>query len=285
MSYLDRKFDYTHDVKKAYKNYELNLCKLEDILLSERSSVFRAPREDEHVIVLLSGGLDSVIMTGILLNKFKCKVHPIYIKRGAKAQSLEEKSFDYFVEFYKKIHKDKVGKPYKFETGIPPKEFKKNFDRAMIDTVGHPLRNSTMQNYAVMYAISLGKQIGEKINTVFVGSVGEDYKEPESGLLSLRAKTISTCTSLGDWDFQITSPMLEKELKWDWKITRTGDRLLYKPDLIFYAEKIHPVRIPHEKSRSCFSAKETSCKECSACKKRYEAISYAKEFLKGGEKL
>ncbi len=250
---------------------------IEKMLRKERGYVFKKPKEDDDVIVLFSGGLDSSIMIGLIIEEFKCRIHPLYIKRGAKAEKWEEESFHYFNKFYKKNYPHKIGRAEVLEAEIPPKKFKKNYKKEMIKTVGHPLRNSTMQNYALMYATSLSERINKAVKTIFVGSVGEDYFEPESGLLSLRAKTLEACIGRNDWGWQITSPMLER-IRWDWKITRTEDELLYKPDLIYYAEEKSPVRIPYEKSRSCFSLEEKICKECTACTKREEAVKY---YIKG----
>ena len=145
------------------------------MLINERGYVYLAPSNGEGVVILLSGGLDSTIMTGVILAEYDCVVHPLYIKRGAKAEKHELESAKYFVNFYQEQYGDKISDLFVLEAQVPPKQFKQEFSREMIDTVGYPLRNSTLQNYAVMYAATLG------VHNVFVGSVGEDYMEPESG--------------------------------------------------------------------------------------------------------
>jgi 7-cyano-7-deazaguanine synthase in queuosine biosynthesis len=266
--------EYIDQVKKSYHNYDKNLNILEDMLFNERGYVYHALDNGEGVVVLLSGGLDSSIMTGVLLHEYDCVVHPLYVKRGSKNEKYELSSAEYFVNFYQEQYGDKISDLYVFEAEVPPKEFKQRYCRAMIDTVGYPLRNSTLQNYAVMYATIIG------VHNVFVGSVGEDYMEPESGLLSLRAKTVEVCIGRGDWGWQITSPLIEPRIVWDWKITQTNDDRIYKPDLIYYAEQVHPVRIPYEESRSCFSLEEIICGTCSACTKREEALKFVRGVVK-----
>jgi 7-cyano-7-deazaguanine synthase in queuosine biosynthesis len=249
-------------VAKAQRNYTKDLTAVEQILRNERGYVSKVPN-NEPVVVLMSGGLDSIVMVNKIIEDWNVTVHPLYIRRNSTSQKHEEKAFDFFVKFYQKRFGERFANPKKIEYEIPPRDMKKGFPKAMRLTVGHPLRNSTMQNLAVMYAVSLqGSGVNAKI--VFSGSVYEDNTEPELGLLSLRTQTLNTCVSLGDWGWNITSPLTDPYL---------ADRPLGKIDLIGYAVKRF---IPLERTRSCFSADKYADGTCNACKKRLMAFDHLK---------
>lgn len=246
-------------VRKAQENYTDNLKNIERILMNERGYVSRRP-ENEPVVVLCSGGLDSSTMLHKIIEDYNCAVYPVFFKRGARAEKHEEEAFDFFMGFYSKRFPGNIKEPYKMQFQIPPEDLKDNLPKNLALTQGHPLRNSTMQNLAVMYAVSLDKK--NHIRTILSASVGEDGKEPEQGLLSLRSQTLSTCIQLADWNWQITSPLTDPYLT---------EATIYKTDLIEYALRKF---IPLEKTRTCFSADEIADGTCFACKKRLEAFNH-----------
>lgn len=249
-------------VAKAQRNYTKDLTAVEQILTNERGYVSKVPN-NEPVVVLMSGGLDSIIMVDKIIEDWNVTVHPLYIRRNSTSQKHEEKAFDFFVNFYQKKFGDNFKDPKKIKYEIPPRNMKEGFPKAMRLTVGHPLRNSTMQNLAVMYAVSLqGSGINAK--TIFSGSVYEDNTEPELGLLSLRTQTLNTCVNLADWEWQITSPLTDPYL---------ADRPIAKTDLIEYAIRKF---IPLERTRSCFSSEKYADGTCNACKKRLMAFEHLK---------
>lgn len=245
-------------VKKAQRNYFQNIKAIENILQKERHYVSKVP-ENKDVIVLCSGGLDSSVMIQKIIEDWNVRVHPLFFRRGARAEEYEEQAFDFFVDFYRKRFPDNIGELFKLKVEIPPADFKRYFPENLALTQGHPLRNSTMQNLAVMYAVSLqGK--GIEARTIFSGSIDDDVTEPELGLLSLRAQTLSTCIQLADWRWNITSPLTDSYL---------AEKPISKGDLIKYAlEKF----IPLEKTRTCFSSERTADRTCFACKKRLAAF-------------
>ena len=250
-------------VKEAQKNYINNLETIEGILVNERGYPSRKPG-GEDVVVICSGGLDSSIMLDIVIKEYGCKVHPLFFRRGATNEKLEEAAFDFFVDFYRHKYPINMRNPGKIEYQIPPKQLKGDFPKELAMTVGHPLRNSTMQNLAVMYAVSLDGKYDIKVRTVFTGSVGEDNTEPETGLLSLRAQTLNTCINLGDWGWQVTSPLTDTALR---------EEPIFKTQLIEYALERG---IPLEKTRTCFGGEEEACGTCGACVKRLDAFEYVK---------
>ena len=249
-------------VKIAQKNYKSNIRVIESILQHERRYVTKAPLNDD-VVILMSGGLDSTVMAEYVIDKWNAKIHPLFLRRGARSEKYEEKAFDFFIDFFRKKHPENMYAPFKINIDVPIKKIKAALPGPLALTTGHPLRNSTIQNVAVMYAISLQTQ-GYNVNTIFSGSIGDDSTEPELGLLSLRSQTLNTCIHLGDWNWQITSPFTDPELTLD-------NQPLFKNDLIKYASE---QAIPIEKTRTCFSSKELADGTCNACIKRLEAFRY-----------
>lgn len=250
-------------VKKAQRNYKENIETIENMLKSERGYVSKVPK-NEPVVVLMSGGLDSSVMIDKIIEDWNVKVYPLFFRRGARAERPEEQAFDSFVNFYKRRFPENFKETKKLKYEIPPSELKENFPKALALTVGHPLRNSTMQNLAVMYAVSLNGKSGLNIKTIFFGSVAEDNTEPEQGLLSLRAQTLNACIQTADWGWQITSPLTDPFLT---------ENPVYKADLIEYAMQKF---IPLEKTRTCFSPYRTADGTCFACQKRLKAFDYLK---------
>jgi len=257
--------DVRKRVQAAQWNYAGNLREVEEILLHERGFVFRAPHKAEDVMMLCSGGLDSSVAMDIVFREWEPVVHPVYIKRGAKAEKFEEAAFDFFVELYGERYPDLVANPIKIRCAIPSKDIKALIPEAYTQTIGHPLRNSSMQNRAVEYAVALNAKNDLRIRTILTGSVGEDKTEPELGLLSLRTQTLNTCVQMGDWEWQVASPLTEPY------ISSGMHRPICKTGLIRHA---HAYSIPLEKTRTCFSGSKIADGTCHACVKRLAAFDY-----------
>jgi len=253
--------DIRKRVQKAQMNYNENLEIIDGILIKERGYAFRKP-VDEDVLMLCSGGLDSTVAMDVVINEWNSVIHPIFFRRGARAEKFEEEAFDFFVDFYREMYPKNIADAIKVECYIPSKEIKQHIPQSMVLTVGHPLRNSTMQNRAVEYAVGLNSKLDLNIKTILTGSVGEDKSEPELGTLSLRAQTLNTCVNMGDWDWQITSALTEPTLE---------NRPVYKIGLIRYANE---KGIPLEKTRTCFSEYKVADGTCFACVKRLRAFDY-----------
>jgi 7-cyano-7-deazaguanine synthase in queuosine biosynthesis len=248
-------------VRTSYEGYHDLVASVEQMLQDgKKAAASRAPNADEHVVVLASGGLDSSVMMHWVIDKYKCRIHPLFFRRGARAEKLEEKAFDFFVDYYKSKFPDNMGEAAKLDYEVPPIQFKKDFPPELSATIGHPMRNSTMQNLAVMYAVALNGKHDLKIRTILSGSTGDDLGEPEQGLLSLRAQTFSTCVQMGGWGWNITSPFIDSGFLAE---------PVYKKHLIEYAMQNF---IPLDKTRTCFGSDELACGECFACMKRLKAF-------------
>lgn len=266
--------DIRERVGKAQRNYAKNMISIESVLKSERGYVTRKPIE-EDVVVILSGGLDSSVMVDMVIDRWDAIVHPLFVRRGQRACAYEEEAFDFFADFYSKRFPNNVGEPSKLDMKIPPDQYKQEFAPSLSQTIGHPMRNSTMQNMAVMYAMALNGKYDLDIKTILTGAVADDNTEPEQGLLSLRSQTLNTCISMGDWLWQVTSPLIDPYLV---------ERPISKAGLIRYAID---QGIPLERTRTCFGPYGEADGTCFACRKRLHAFVVAGEadpILYGGRK-
>jgi 7-cyano-7-deazaguanine synthase len=249
-------------VLSAQRHYAENVAAIDAILRRERGYVFEVPY-GEDVVALVSGGLDSVLMVDLLLDEWKCRVHPLYVCRGARADPFEKSAFDFYCAFYRERFGQQVAQPVELTQEVPPRELKGHFPAERLRVVGHPMRNAVLQSLAVMVAVALNGQHGLSIRTVFSGSVAEDTTSPELGLLGLRVQTLSTCVHLGEWTWQVTSPMTEPAVR---------ARPLDDCDLILRALRRD---IPLQYTRSCFGSEARACGTCGACVKRLRAFAAA----------
>lgn len=247
-------------VKENQKNFEVNKKTIEKILMQERNFIIDI-RKGDSVVLLISGGLDSVITLSYIVEKFDLNVYPLFIKRGARAEEKELEAAQYYIKFYQERYGEKVKDLFILnDEDIPAKQLKNDFPKERMKAIGHPLRNSTLQNYAVMYATYVNAKYNENIRTILTGSVGDDTTCPELSILSLRSQNLNVCINLGDWNWQITSPLIDPELT---------DRIIFKKDLILWAKE---KKIPLNKTRTCVSDTEIADGTCSECKRRLKVF-------------
>ena len=247
-------------VKDNQKNFDINKKKIEDILINERGYLVSIKKNDS-VVLLVSGGLDSIITMAYIVEKFDINVYPLFIKRGARAEKKELESAQYYVKLYKERYGDRIKDLFILDDeDIPAKQLKSEFPQERLKAIGHPLRNSTLQNYAVMYATYVNAKYNENVRTILTGSVGDDTTCPELSILSLRSQTLNVCINLGDWNWQITSPLIDLELT---------PKILFKRDLILWAKE---KGISLSKTRTCVSDSEISDGTCNECKRRLKVF-------------
>ncbi|OYT43524.1 MAG: hypothetical protein B6U88_00870 [Candidatus Aenigmarchaeota archaeon ex4484_56] len=123
------------------------------------------------------------------------------------------------------------------------------------------MRNSSIINAGVQYAVAVENLTGIKTRTVFSSIVGDDGL-PHSSLLALRSQTLNVCIHMGDWSWQVISLLVERSL-WPMK---------FKKDLVKLSLKY---KIPLEKTRSCTRAYSKHCGKCTECLSRKKAFKEA----------
>jgi len=248
------------------KLYGQNVNSIEAILVENRGYLREIP-QDEHVILIFSGGMDSTILIDTIIRKWNCKVILLYFKRKSKNQKWEEKSIDFFFNFYQKRFPQNLVELIKLEIEIPSRLNKEYMDRSRQKVMMLPLRNAIMWGNAFTQAVYLSGKYGTTIRTVIAGSVKEDLSSPESGILSILSQNVHTCISMGLWYYQLLAPFIDNSL----------EKRYSKVDLLQYATKY---KIPIERSRSCFGPDEAPCNKCLACKNRNNAYVQLDNIMK-----
>jgi len=258
-------------INKSYYSYKPNkmllktkfedvnvLNSIERIFLKKRGYVFKLPKPKSPVILLMSGGLDSICMTNFLLDKFKLRLFPLFIRWGQMNIHKEEAAFDYFSRYFSRKCKSLFMDPIKVDAPIPIRELSNGVKDIVV------LRNTTFAVHAVHYAHYLENTTGDKIRTIFCSSVANDGNiVPDSTLTAIRATNLNICLNESDFEWQYTSIALEKTLGF----------YLAKPFFIKYAAKRH---LPLGKTWSCYRKSEHHCGNCLPCMGRKEAFILSK---------
>lgn len=237
--------------------------KYESILKSKRGYVSRWPN-NKKAIMIISGGLDSIITTARLIKEHDIIIYPLHISRGQTNKDAEKSSIEFYTKYFQKKFPGKFNDPKYIELNIPPREIKD--DLVPYTTKhGHPLRDTMLQMAAAQYAASLKAQ-GEDVNTIFCAVMPEDYF-PHSNIESIRATNIAICQNMDNWDMLITSPNIDQHLT---------VRPIYKYDEIGWAFNN---KFPAERTISCniatASTELKNCGTCSSCTRRKEAFQKA----------
>ena len=235
--------------------------KLDSIILSQRDYLFREPK-NEHVVFVMSGGLDSTIGAARVIEEWGSFIHPIFVRRHARATKYEEKAFDLVAQDYQKRYEGKFFEPKKVEIEVPPTDLKSGLTKERLHKVGHAMRNAVLQSIGVQYAVWLNDNKNLNIRTVMAANVGNDFL-PHSSIQAYRAMTVLVCTDQNDWTWQMGSPFTEPTLP---------SRPLFKADNIKWAIERN---LPLGLTRTCIEDTEIpdgTCGECVDRKKAFKEV-------------
>ena len=178
--------------------------KLEEILLSKRKRVFSLPKPNTPVILLMSGGLDSIIMTSFIIEKYKLAIYPLFIRWGQMNLIKEEEAFSFFIKYYKKRYPKLFRNPKIITANIPVEDLTTGVKDIVV------LRNSIFAANAVHYSHLLEEKKSLKIRTIFCSSVsGDGMVVPDSTLTAIRATNVNICINEADFNWQYTSIALD----------------------------------------------------------------------------
>lgn len=204
------------------------LLKIEKIFRHKRGWVFRMPKKKESVILLVSGGLDSIALWNLLLVKYELNVYPIYFSNSKRKVKGEEKAINFFSQIFKakypllfhKVFKKKytpsflfsnVSDKHKILSDLPNiinnLFYHPEYDRYLPILINNPTRLGNFAFGAYEYAHHLKYNKGISIQTIFVGIVPEDRGFRESTLAVIRSINLSLCLILGNFLWQFTAPI------------------------------------------------------------------------------
>jgi len=259
--------DFIQKIKqKETENYKI-IKNVESLLNKQRGYVFKMPRKNKPVIMMISGGLDSVTTISWLIETYKLNIFPLFIDRGQGRVENEEKSVRFFEKYFLEKYPKNFNNVFKISTKVPPSEIRKELilnsgnkvKKTKNQREGIALFSSLLGSYAVQYAKYL-EYNGIKVRTIFRATLASDsiYMAHES-LTSLRTANLNICAQTNDFTWQFTSPLIEKELNY----------YLDKTDLLKWADKVD---LPIEKTWSCYNNKKDHCGHCDGCCKRKESF-------------
>jgi len=214
------------------ENFEdkLVLKNLNSIFAKKRGYSFKIPQKNSAVVLLLSGGLDSIGIWHLLLAKYRLKVYPLHIvddTAGGKENQI--KSIKHYSAIFKRqfplhfqnpiFNKKEIFRLKNTRIILDPEVYLANLARmGRYDIKYQPLISPTptrLYDYVFLaYEYILSLKLRNKINvdTIFVSFVPDDNRySRETTLTALRAMNLFCCMVVGDWKWQITGPMEKDE--------------------------------------------------------------------------
>ena len=264
---------------RSKQNEQLSiLYKIENILCSKRGYAFRMPKASTAVILLLSGGMDSIISWAILMKKFRLRVYPVFlIRRELSEEKKEIDAIDYYSEIFKRKYVANYIAPHKMKIGMP--EFSDMYrdltghlhPQVILDNIfpdGSLKNNFSMGHFSLfpylgfVYAKYLLAKENVRAYTIYCGTTFCDNSTYRT-LTSSRSIMLTLGLLSGEDDWQYTSIAYEP----------TINSLLTKSDLIRWASS---EKIPLNKTWSCTKKKSLQCGKCLACLSRIGAFQEAK---------
>lgn len=260
----------------SYKNQSFEdkevLKSIEDIFIQKRGGSFEMPKNGSHVILLLSGGTDSLVLWSILMGVYKLHVHPLHIAEDGNTKSPQIKAIREFSKRYKGsyaeyFHEVLIRKHFwnfSFKETIAKHQKLLNADlissnityfldeKPKMILTNYPTRMEIFSSLAYEYALALQYQYGLQVHTIFAAIIEDDrFLTRESTLTVLKTLNLGMCLLLGDWQLQFSAP-LEKNANFDYS----------KKEIYRYAIKHN---LPLEKTWSCNFSRKRQCGRCTSC--------------------
>lgn len=237
---------------------------IEDILIKKRGYVIQIPKPLTPVISLMSGGLDTTIVTAILLKEFRLRVYPVYFDRDIENSKNAKKSLEYFSNFFSKKYPTLFHKPISLKLQIPPDELAEIFfitdshltkiDKSTNQRRGIPFQPSLYAYYSLLYALYLQETENIKVRHIIGGWLFTKggFLYAYETLTAIRSIMLELCIMTKDFSWQFTSLPLEKDFGF----------CMDKKDLILWGSQNE---IPMEYTWSCIRGKTKQCGECFTC--------------------
>ena len=242
--------------------------------MSKRKYVFKMPKTDPCVISLMSGGLDTTVVTAILMKEFNLQVYPIYFNRNIEHSKKTRKSVEFYTKYFLKAYPHQFHHPINIQVVIPPNEISKilfmtdsgetKIKRESQQRRGIPFQPSVYAHNAVLYAQYLQESRSTYIRNIFGGWIVQNgnWYSYET-LTAIRAVMLDLCIMTKDYSWQFSSLPLEKELGFFWS----------KDTLITWG---YENDIPLEYTWSCIYGERAQCGNCVNCVIRRKSFLEAK---------
>lgn len=264
-----RPFEHLHTIRT-----------IESLFYKRRGYVFKMPPPGTPVILLVSGGLDSTSLWGLLLEKYGLHVYPLFLYRDHRRSKREHASAKYFSNYFHQRYTTLSENLYAFSTRLSPPEImraikhplKYYHPRQLLERIDvkrsllavdkpnfYPQRVLPYVHvfYCLVYSQYLLEHFNIQAKTIFTAIlVGDGLFVPSQTLTSIRTALLSICSVTSEYDWQYCSLPFEKEL----------GHWMEKKDLIRIG---HALGLPLEKTWSCYLSGKYQCgNECLTCSSR-----------------
>ena len=212
----------------------------------------------EKAIVLLSGGMDSLVCAGEAFAQ-NYDVSLLHMNYGQKTSVREHKSFDEIADFYKVKEKDRkiidmtflkqIGGSSLTDESISVKSY--SGDSNVIPDSYVPFRNSIILSLAVSWAEVVGA------TKLFIGANYEDspgYPDCRPSYYEAFNRVIKEGTKAGN--IEIITPVL----------------MMKKRDIVLKGQEL---KVPFAMSWSCYKSSDKACGQCDSCALRLRGFKEA----------
>lgn len=239
---------------------------IESLITRARSYVFKLPKPGENVVLLLSGGLDSIITWQILMDQYKLHVFPISIKNkifNPQLRSIYYFSTYYQVKYPKLFHKPYIINNLRFDSGLGNKINTANIPSASIlENYDNETGRSTFPYWgtsvfsvvpAYMYSLYLTYNMNIQVNTILCGVTADDgLYIPSQTLSFMRILMLMLIQFSGNKALQFGSIFYDRSL----------GTYMKKRDVTNYGYRQN---LPLMKTYSCDRKGVIHCGECLSC--------------------
>ncbi len=245
---------------------------VEDFLKRKRGYVFRMPPPGAPVIHLVSGGIESTVLWGLMLERYKLHVYPLFLHRGMDRWKKEKEAVVFFASYFCDRYPEFFHEPFVISTNVVPPEIeiagrnsRDYYHPARIlesYTPGSGLSTIFSQGglpaaypfYGLSYASHLWDHENIKVHHFFNGVAPGDGDFVASQTFStLRAIMFSMSLASGNMNLQFGSLAFEKEI----------GHWLEKKDLIVIGARMG---LPLEQTWSCYRSGRYQCGDrCLTC--------------------
>lgn len=245
------------------------------LLKRKRGYTFKLPPLGSSIIILFSGGIDSVSLTYLLLKRYNYQVYPIYfiLKKENREQLKAVNYFNsYFIKHfpsqYYPVEIRKFTHLFSFRE-IPSYQTKvwENYNLISENTSYYPPVNgyqtffpnnpTRLGHYAFGaydYHLSLRYVKNIVANTAFTAITHSDALMRECNLSVIRSVNVALCSITGDFSYQFSAPIEKHE------------HFCFDKDQL--AKLAIVGKVPIDKTWSCVFMKKTHCGLCQSCMER-----------------
>lgn len=256
---------------------------LERLLIEQRGYVIKMPKPGSEVVLLVSGGIDSITTWAMLMEDHHYIVHPVCVNTEQKRHKQELLSVAYFSKLFQKKYPKQYIAPFhiNFPTNTPEiskalrGDLRKSIHPQLLKEKYDPKTNTiplTRQYLftgffpfpAALAALFFDLNRHTHIRTIFNSVLPTDGTFTQGQTLtSMRSAMVSLCAFTNDYSWQVISRCFEKE---------TGF-FLTKANLIRWADDHN---IPISKTYSCLRGLPLHCGTCPICVHRKDQFKKAR---------